>query len=87
MYPTDKDTTRIIEIACGAAGGVALLLVVVIIICCCYARRRRRRRGQSGDFIDHHTSHKGYQPLQMDQLAKKSKSKRKKEKCKYLYVP
>lgn len=80
MYYTDKDTTRIIEIACGAAGGVALLLVVVIIIRCCYVRRHRHRRGQSGDFIDHCTSHKGYQPLQMEQLANKSKSKTKKEK-------
>ena len=83
----DETSIRIIGIACGTGGGITLFLVVIV-ICCCYVRRsRHRRRRLRGNFITQRTSHKGYEPLQMDQLEKKGKSKgRKTEECKYLYL-
>ena len=74
----NKSSTTIIEIVCGVAGGIALLLFIIFIICCCYVRRRHHHRTHSGGLISHRTSHKGYKPVQMEQLEEKGKSKGKK---------
>ena len=86
LYIGNKNSTRIIEIACGTAGGVLLFFVAFIACCCCVRRHRHQRRRRRGNFITQRTSHKGYEPLQMDHLEKKGKSKGKiTEECKHFH--
>ena len=83
MCVVGKNSTTVIGIACGTAGGVVLFFLVAFIVYC--YMKRRRQRTQSSDFVSREST-KGYEPLQLE-LAKKSKSKgRKAKRCKHLYM-
>lgn len=82
MLYIGSDTATIVGIACGVLGGITLFFLIAVVIYYCVKRRRQTSRsadlaGRSSD------TGKGYEPLQLGELAKKTKSTGKKTKrCK-----